>query len=1079
MPNELKNTPNATTSHTMSRQLPVAGTSTATVTVWTVSGIVLASCGGGGGGGSGSGLSVTGQGYVIQVVDGPVMGAPVYFDTDGDEDIDDDDIAALTDDNGDPQYITDENGEVRVPDRFANQPFLAVVTGATDTFTGETLAGEFRSLPNGGLASPITELIVQDGRSPQTVLNEIFDLLNGRPLVTVEDILDAEHYDIQKYPQESIPAQPTAAQLGRYKIHLITQSSLALTEIEKDDENLFSHLNTAQKRIDVLEAYFAGRTNNDVENLKRLIEGRNDAGQKILDGDPYASPASNVAILEGEVFNVDDYAEYWLFGFRDPNGNSGSAPFSDFKGVFVKNTVSFPQTDDPAHTVPLLFDNTQLTAHQVATGDSLPASIPEDFYYVSYDNLYRLTIRPTADDHGEFALEYAVFDGEERSDIETLIIKVDPIVPLEVVTSGDNVVYEDSKFEVIGRTKLVGTGQENYLLSVGAPGVEVTEDEVSGHPRATSYNLKYGKIYVDNNYYGDWRYYLDASNSEVQALDGDDDDTDGNIGVLTETITFTYSNTDDPTATPLIYTLTITINGTTDYTYTGGGYIDSTEDLYIEGDSEYELDFSRQLDSTLYGGSGNDVLDAPFTGRNTGEEFIHGDETLYGGDGHDTLLGGWGEETLYGDNGNDRLDGSWGDETLNGGDGNDRLDGNWGDDTLNGGDGNDRLDGSLGDDTLYGGKGHDTLVGSLNNDVFVLYQGAHAEGEVNLDEVLDFESYSLDYRYNHIDYSREELDRIRVATATGTETTTAALRAAANIRWTQDSDYDYGGGERHADNSIHSPDTIIYDTKGTPEEDDDDVIMVLQDFINREMTMAQFDVVKQSGKVVEGDSGDNTIMGDSGVDVINGGSGNDTLYGGADNDRLSGDSDNDTLYGGSGDDTLHGGSGVDTLYGGSGDDTLHGGSGNDTLFGNSGADTLDGEVGNDTLNGGSGEDVITGGRGSDDLTGGTGNDIFVLYQGDHAVGEINLDEVHDFSSGNASGYYLFNETAIGGNDRIRVDTATGNEETLEALKAAAKIDWKTENGNTIIYSTLNGDEMDLMILLDYTEQLIMAHFEVV
>jgi hypothetical protein len=59
MPNELKNTLNASTSLALSRHLPVTGASSGSGMVWTLSGLALASCIGGGGGGSGGGPAIT------------------------------------------------------------------------------------------------------------------------------------------------------------------------------------------------------------------------------------------------------------------------------------------------------------------------------------------------------------------------------------------------------------------------------------------------------------------------------------------------------------------------------------------------------------------------------------------------------------------------------------------------------------------------------------------------------------------------------------------------------------------------------------------------------------------------------------------------------------------------------------------------------------------------------------------------------------------------------------------------------------------------------------------------------------
>lgn len=119
--------------------------------------------------------------------------------------------------------------------------------------------------------------------------------------------------------------------------------------------------------------------------------------------------------------------------------------------------------------------------------------------------------------------------------------------------------------------------------------------------------------------------------------------------------------------------------------------------------------------------------------------------------------------------------------------------------------------------------------------------------------------------------------------------------------------------------------------------------------------------------VVEGTSGDDTLVGTPFADVINCGGGNDVVHAGG---------GNDVINCGAGNDRVDGGAGQDRIVGGSGNDTLSGGSGGDTLWGGSGADTLRGNAGKDKLFGGSGRDRLFR-DGSDLLSGGPGRDSMV------------------------------------------------------------------------------------------------------
>ena len=168
MPNELKLPLNGSThlssNGSSSKKSSRIGSSTVTAMVWTISGIVLAACtnnkfvdrnvtstdGGSSSADGGSSSLVPGGGIsgdtTVRVVDGPVKGAAVYFDLNNDGTVSQEERMQQTDENGRPFYITDENGEAEVPDRFATTLFLAVVEGATDTATGEVLLGKYYSL---------------------------------------------------------------------------------------------------------------------------------------------------------------------------------------------------------------------------------------------------------------------------------------------------------------------------------------------------------------------------------------------------------------------------------------------------------------------------------------------------------------------------------------------------------------------------------------------------------------------------------------------------------------------------------------------------------------------------------------------------------------------------------------------------------------------------------------------------------------------------------------------------------------------------------------------------------------------
>lgn len=169
-----------------------------------------------------------------------------------------------------------------------------------------------------------------------------------------------------------------------------------------------------------------------------------------------------------------------------------------------------------------------------------------------------------------------------------------------------------------------------------------------------------------------------------------------------------------------------------------------------------------------------------------------------------------------------------------------------------------------------------------------------------------------------------------------------------------------------------------------------------------------------------------------------------------------------------------------------GRDVLRGGSGNDHIFAHS--KPYDSQYNRGLQNTAEYAKPDHNGTGGDTLYGDAGNDrndVFVLGTADEG-----RDIVRDFSFGSVSGARWYDGTDEGGNDRIRVDTATGSETTIDALKAAAQIRWTQDSNtsgtaanDTVIYATKGtadtSDDVEIMVLLDFTEELTMAMFEVV
>ncbi len=283
-------------------------------------------------------------------------------------------------------------------------------------------------------------------------------------------------------------------------------------------------------------------------------------------------------------------------------------------------------------------------------------------------------------------------------------------------------------------------------------------------------------------------------------------------------------------------------------------------------------------------------------------------------------------------------------------------------------------------------------------------------------------------------------------------------------------------------------------------------------------TPAPSTIVKTGSSGVDtsdGVDGDSTLTGGAGDDTLTGRAGNDTLIGGLGNDTLDGGDGSDTasyagasgrvsiyltnkgpqgdgdggkdtlisienLIGSRYDDVLSGDEKDNTLIGGAGDDTLIGGLGNDTIIGGDGDDFLGGGAGNDTLVGDAGSDVIDGDGGNDTLSGGAGDDIFVLNLNKLST---DLDLVADFEAGA---------------NQIRANGSGGDDGSLANIKTNLNIDWtnntkhqfgSTSNdlavNDTVIYwlgadgALGGGDDVELMVLADYTDALTLSHFDII
>ena len=162
---------------------------------------------------------------------------------------------------------------------------------------------------------------------------------------------------------------------------------------------------------------------------------------------------------------------------------------------------------------------------------------------------------------------------------------------------------------------------------------------------------------------------------------------------------------------------TVSINDDTSLTESFD-YSDVTKLTVFAGAGNDRVTNSLLMDTIIYGGDGNDLLQGGFLndvlyGGNGGDRLIgrNGDDTLRGDGGVDVMYGGNGADRIYGFAGNDQAFGGNGDDFIVGGNGDDRIAGNGGDDTLNGNAGKDTIFAGLGADSVSGGLDEDSIYG--------------------------------------------------------------------------------------------------------------------------------------------------------------------------------------------------------------------------------------------------------------------------------------------------------------------------------------------------------------------------------
>ena len=368
-----------------------------------------------------------------------------------------------------------------------------------------------------------------------------------------------------------------------------------------------------------------------------------------------------------------------------------------------------------------------------------------------------------------------------------------------------------------------------------------------------------------------------------------------------------------------------------------------------------------QLDGTVEGTAGDDLIDTNYTGDPDGDRVDAEDNILAGrGPNDDLIVAGAGDDSVLAGVGNDEVYGGDGADTLDGGAGNDLLAGEGGDDSLTGGAGNDVI---YGDDPT---PGPDSVRESFEWNLLT-------EGQI--DSTASQDTGNVTVTYTRIQDTGEHFSRLGDTTLNttgvdgGGETVdpTSSLHSETSGQGNQgdfqwvfsdpvtnvsfnvndiDGDgvvritaYDADGNKIPVTLTAGSGLTLL-DTDSVAGADTADSKGGYADTNTAPYTLNVSIAGPVSKIVLEHDqNGPNN----SGIDVTDIYFDADTSGEPGGNDVIDGGDGDDLIYGQEGDDQITGGAGADAIYGGDDQDYITGGTAGDVVDG--GTDGVD----NDTL----------------------------------------------------------------------------------------------------------------------------------
>ena len=375
-------------------------------------------------------------------------------------------------------------------------------------------------------------------------------------------------------------------------------------------------------------------------------------------------------------------------------------------------------------------------------------------------------------------------------------------------------------------------------------------------------------------------------------------------------------------------------------------------------------------------------------------------------------MGGSGNDILIAGNLSSTITGGSGNDLIFGGYGNDIIYGGTGDDTIVAGDGNDSIIGGSGDDVIYGGTGDSTISAGTGNSTISGGGGNDVLTGGGLDSWLMF-------------YGSTNM------TLTNTTFSTSGGSVPASVSTIS--------GFEHA-SWRPAPATSRSTRRPSP-----------------------------GGVMLQGGTGNDTLIGTSGPDTLEGGAGNDSLVGGGGNDTFAfngGSSGSQTIVeqpgtGVAGLDFSQAPAGISINLSQSGPQavmpaTLNDGAltltladplGIDNVLGSSYNDTIIGNANDNTLIGGGGDDLIAGLGGNDLIEGAVTRTVYLDFDtyelpGQHVYTPTERDAIQAQITADYSAFsYVFTQTQPQSGPYT---TIAFNDPALVGLEGgiATEIDWR-------------------------------------